>query len=143
MPAHVTLLFPFIPRDSIGDTDLDAVATIIGREPSFEVTLTGPRRFPSEDPAGDVLWLAPEPAQPFLRLTRAIATAHPGYPPYGGIHDEVIPHLTIATGSAAGFDHLEAEIRGHLPVRRQVDEAVLLFEDAAGRWSVAERFQLG
>ena len=144
VPAHVTLLFPFIPRGSISVARLSDVATIAEREPSFEAALTAVRRFPSSEPAIDaVLWLAPEPVEPFLRLTAAIAATYPDYPPYGGIHDEVIPHLTIATGSVAGFDHLEAEIRGHLPVLYRVGEAALLLEDEAGRWSVGERFRLG
>lgn len=144
VPAHVTLLFPFMPRDTVGETDIEAVAAIVARQPAFEVALADVRRFPSSEGGLDaVLWLAPEPAEPFVRLTSAIATAYPAYPPYGGDHDEVIPHLTMATADPAQFDRLEAEIRAHLPVRRAVDRAALLVEDAGGRWSTERRFPLG
>ncbi len=42
----------------------------------------------------DVLWLAPDRDQEFRDLTNGVA-AGSDYPPYGGEHDDVIPHLTV------------------------------------------------
>lgn len=41
---------------------------------------------------------AAEPAAPFRLLRELIVTRYPSYPPYQGIHDDVIPHLTVAVG---------------------------------------------
>ncbi len=144
VPAHVTLLFPFVPAAEVDDDIVGDVGRIMAAQPTFEVELTMTRRFPSSDPSVDaVLWLAPEPAEPFIRLTDALAAAYPAYPPYGGAHDVVIPHLTIATEDPAHFDELESVIEAHLPVQRAALEAALLVEDADGRWSTARSFGLG
>ena len=66
MPAHITLLYPFIPPDAIDPTVTDGVADCIRRFPAFDFSLTEMRRFPG------VLYLAPAPAEPFRALTLAI-----------------------------------------------------------------------
>ena len=43
-----------------------------------------------------MVYLAPEPAAPFVALTEAVGAEFPGFPPYGGAFDEVVPHLTIS-----------------------------------------------
>jgi 2'-5' RNA ligase len=45
-----------------------------------------------------VLWLAPEPAEPFAALTAAVQRAFPGYPPHGGVHADLVHHLTVGQG---------------------------------------------
>src|SRR6266704_7013965 len=42
-------------------------------------------------------YLAPQPAQPLRALTAAVTETWPQTPPYGGMFDEVVPHLTVAT----------------------------------------------
>lgn len=94
-------------------------------------------------PLADVIWLAPEPAEPFRRLTYAVWRACPHRPPYGGAHDEVTPHLTIADrADPAVFDTITADVDRALPCVTQVVEGHLLalFDD---RWSAIEAFPLG
>ncbi len=43
------------------------------------------------------MWLAPDPAHPFVELIERLATEF-GVRPYGGAHGEVVPHLTVARG---------------------------------------------
>ena len=88
-------------------------------------------------------YLAPEPPEPFARLTEAIAERWPDYPPYEGIHETVIPHLTVAYGDDAllgggrGRHHAEASDRG------AVTEAVLLESwSRKCRWGERARFPL-
>jgi hypothetical protein len=69
--AHVTLLYPFGDRD-------DGLAELFGTFGPFEFTLTEVCRWP------DVLWLAPEPAERFAELTRALVKRYPEHPPYEG-----------------------------------------------------------
>ena len=58
-------------------------------------------RFPT------VVYLAPEPSEPFDRLTEAIDARFPDFPPYAGAFDGVIPHLTITESAAAPLDDIE------------------------------------
>ena len=142
VPAHVTLLFPFVRAASIERGDLERVRASISRTAAFDVEF---REVSSFDPmpANDgVAWLAPEPAAPFIALTEALAAAFPEYPPYGGIHDTVIPHLTLAEVDV-DLPALGAATRPELPFRRRVDAAALILEDEAGRWRIAERLPLG
>ena len=94
VPAHVTLLYPFVSPPKIDDGVTRALADVLRTVPAFRITLSRIAWF------GDsVVWLAPEPDQPFQMLTNALVARFPGHPPYGGGHVEVIPHLTIGQGA--------------------------------------------
>ena len=91
----------------------------------------------------EVVWLAPRPDEPFRALTRAVSAAFPGYPPYGGAHDPVIPHLTIGDRGAGGATELraaEADVLRWLPIQTRVSRMWLMTGNAApGSWqTVAE-----
>lgn len=43
------------------------------------------------------MWLAPEPAEPFRALTELVWHRFPECPPYGGVHPDVVPHLTVGS----------------------------------------------
>lgn len=124
VPAHVTVLYPFVEPRLIDDLVLDAVRAVVGSVRPFECS------FPRTGWFGDsVLWLAPEPAEPFRSMTGALWRAFPGCPPYGGVHDGVTPHLTVAEAALAGVDGLrsvEQDVRRELPVRTAVTEVTLL-----------------
>ena len=142
VPAHVTLLFPFVPATTIDRKTIDEARELIATSRAFDVDF---RRVTSFDPnptKEGVVWLAPEPAAPFIAVTEALAAAFPGYQPYGGHHDTVIPHLTLANVDL-DVPALIAAAQPELPFRRRVDAAALLVEDEAGRWRVAARFSLG
>lgn len=102
------------------DVDPDVVETI--RE-----VLSGTHAFDFELSAighfhGDLSYLAPSPAEPFKRLTALFAEAFPQWPPYGGMYDEVTPHLSI--GHELSATELD-EIRGLLPIRATASEITL------------------
>ena len=44
-----------------------------------------------------VVYLEPDPAEPFVRLTRELVERFPDHQPYNGTFtaDEVIPHVTV------------------------------------------------
>ena len=73
-------------------------------------------------------YLAPEPPEPFASLTEAIVERWPDYPPYEGIHETVIPHLTVAYGDDSLLAEVEADVTPKLPIEAHVTEAVLLEE---------------
>jgi 2'-5' RNA ligase len=66
MPAHVTLLYPFKLPDELDDALLANLRHCFARFAPFRFALTSISRFPVE-----VLYLAPEPDEPFRRLTLA------------------------------------------------------------------------
>jgi 2'-5' RNA ligase len=137
IPAHVTLLFPFVPAEELDERLVDDLRELFSAEPSITFVLTRLAEFPDE-----TIWLAPEPAEPFRRLTELIVESYPDYPPYEGIHDEVIPHLTVASRDASLRAELEAAVSPHLPIAAEAREVVLLAEDDKGFWRARERFPL-
>jgi 2'-5' RNA ligase superfamily len=136
VPAHITVIYPFLPPRLIGPDELRRLRGAVRSVPRFEVAFTGVRWF---DDA--VVWLDPQPAAGFRALTRAVWAEFPDHPPYGGAHGEAVPHLTI--GAGADPDALSAAARAaaaRLPFTAPVEVAHLFQgRDAPGSWrSVAE-----
>jgi 2'-5' RNA ligase len=136
VPAHITVLYPFMTPDEISDSVTAAVEQVLEHFPEFPFLLTRLEQFPD-----GATYLAPEPPAPFVDLTMAIAERFPAYPPYGGAHADVIPHLTVAQTPDAPTDEL-AEIERHLPIRCVAREASLMVEDDEHRWRTRTRFAL-
>jgi 2'-5' RNA ligase len=136
VPAHITLLFPFMPQELVDEKLLDDLRNLFAAQSAFTYRLARVRRFP------DVAWLAPEPAEPFTELTALIASHYPDYPPYEGIHDVVIAHLTVAEGDVDLQDAVDNALTPHLPIEAAATEVTMIVEDDAGRWSAGERFRL-
>jgi 2'-5' RNA ligase len=135
VPPHVTLLVPFVAPAEITDDVIAELRDVLA-VPAFPLELRELRRFPG------TLYLAPEPAAPFARLTAALGRRFPGCPPYGDPSLAVIPHLTVAQGDDALLDRAAAEVTSALPLRAEIRETLLLEHDGA-RWQVRERFRLG
>ena len=112
IPAHVTILYPFLPPDQIDDDVLAALHDIIADVPRFDVTLTRVGWF-----ADTVVWLAPEPDFSFRQLTAAVWQRFPEAPPYAGAHTQTIPHLTIGHDApVAVLEQAAAAVTAHLPI---------------------------
>lgn len=136
VPAHVTVLFPFLDRSRIDNGVLAAVAEVIGRHRPFEARFEHCGRFPG------ILYLIPEPGIPFSRLTEVVADRWPETPPFGGQFDEVVPHLTIAQGQdGAVLGEAEADLRSRLPVTARVSSVDLMVHDGT-RWQQQASFAL-
>jgi len=137
MPAHVTVLYPFMDPVKFGPTQRARLAEVIRGFAGFDLSFSRVGRFP------EALWAAPEPARPVLALVEAIAAAFPEYPPYGGQFQTVIPHATLALGEGLDLGALEPEVRARLspPVVQAVD-GVSLFTTVRRRWREIDRFLL-
>jgi 2'-5' RNA ligase len=142
MPAHITLLYPFKPPDELGDAVLADLRHCFARFRPIQFALASIRRFPV-----DVLYLAPEPDEPFRRLTLAIWERYPETPPYGGKWPDIIPHVSVA--SLADEQHLgrvadefAQACRGKLPIHATAAE-VALMDYQPGRWRTRSTFSLG
>jgi len=137
IPAHVTVLAPFLDTGRIGAAELAALHGLFAACPAFDVTFPRCARFPG------VLYLAPEPAGPFRALTGAVAARWPETPPYGGRFPDVVPHLTVAySEDRSALDRVEAGLAGGLPARARIASAQLLANDQ-GRWTELASFRLG
>lgn len=137
VPAHVTLLFPFVPVARLTPPIRSALASIAGSMAPFDVRFADVGRFPG------LLYLVPEPADPFRALTASIASRFPDYPPYGAAHAEVIPHLTLTDSPTAPLDAVAGATRHWLPFSRRVAALELLAEDGTGHWTRHWRIALG
>jgi 2'-5' RNA ligase len=137
VPPHVTLLFPFVPADELTVDVEGRLGRLLGEVEPFEVSFARTARFPG------VLYLEPQPSEPFAALTASIAAEWPEHPPYEGAHDAVIPHLTVAeSGEDELLDRIAADVEPQLPIEMRVREAQLYVEDAAGRWHERRRLPL-
>ena len=94
-----------------------------------------------------MLWLDPEPAGWFRNLTAAVWAAFPDHAPYGGAHDEVVPHLTIGEsrlGSLSVVQEAEREVQAGLPLSTRIETVLLIAgTQAPGSWRVLHEFRLG
>lgn len=135
MPAHVTLLYPFLPAGRIDHSVVASLHDVFARRAPFRFELTRVESFPG------VLFLAPEPAEPFADITRALVDAWPRCPPYDGIHTDVVPHLTVAQDTLP--DRLAMHLARRLPVATEAGEAWLMTPGVTGHWSLRARFTFG
>jgi 2'-5' RNA ligase len=136
IPSHVTVLFPFVPSKQAGEA-ARRVGEIVAATPAFELRFARTARFP------ELLYLDPEPAEPFITLTEAIAAEWPEHPPYEGAHETVIPHLTVAESEdSALLDRIAAQVEPQLPIELRVEEASLFVEDDRSRWHEHSRLPL-
>lgn len=140
VPAHVTVLFPFVPPGRIDAAVRQRLAAAVSSVPRFTVAFARVAWFGEE-----VAWLAPDPDDGFRALTAAVSAAFPDHPPYGGAFPDVVPHLTI--GARMPPERLRAAARAvqaHLPISATVDAAHLWTgSDAPGGWHSAARLRLG
>jgi 2'-5' RNA ligase len=139
VPAHVTVLAPFVPPVRIDDTVIAELAAAVGSVGSFEVTFSRVAWFDRS-----VLWLAPEPGEPFRALTRAVCERFPDYPPYRGEHQDVVPHLTVGIDQPVeALESAARTIERGLPVTARVSNAVLMQGSREpGSWSIVAELPL-
>jgi hypothetical protein len=138
VPAHITLLYPFLPPERIDAGTISGLAALFATAAPMRFELAEARRFPG------ILYLAPVPDAPMRELTLRIWDLHPEAPPYGGAYPEVTPHLTVAqVPDPAVLDEVEADVAPALPVRAGVREAWLMLQGPDERWRVGHRFPLG
>jgi hypothetical protein len=139
VPAHVTILVPFVEPDSIRSEVEATLAHLFSRHRSFKFSLGRIGRFPA------TTYLAPEPAEPFITLTREVAQLFPEHPPYAGAYTEIVPHLTVADGSVPGAEHVEQQLRIVLAKSQTIQctcTEVVLIENSSGEWKVRSVFML-
>lgn len=146
VPAHITVLYPFLPPTGIGESLIASLGRLFAVFAAFDFTLDRIAWFGEE-----VVWLGPRDPAPFTALTNRVFTAFPSCPPYGGQHPEVIPHLTI--GNASRPQDLRAvakAVRPSLPIQATAAEVILMAgprpggpNTPPGQWRTIATFPLG
>jgi len=139
VPAHVTILYPFMAPPLVDEEVVARVAGIARSVPCFNYRLARTERFPV------ALYLAPDPGEPFMTLMNGLFRAFPDYPPFEGKFETVVPHVTVAHGDEPLLCEIEVELRIALPgagVQARCSELVLI-ENSSGRWEQMQVFALG
>jgi 2'-5' RNA ligase len=128
VPAHITILFPFAPPDEV---DEESLGELFAHFAPFDFQLDRVERFDD-----GVTWLHPEPSEPFVDLTAAVARRWSRYPPYEGAFDEPIPHLTVS-------DDQPIDVGAPLPIACHAAKVTLIEEGKDGMWTTRARLPLG
>jgi 2'-5' RNA ligase len=141
IPLNVTVLYPFVRPDELNAV-LPRLADVLAAHPRFDFALTELKTFPR------AIWLAPEPAAPFVNLTRAIEAEFPETPHWGGAFEEVVPHATLVDGvEESVFEEtmrrLRSVVEPLLPVTVSAVEAVVLAEQEDGHMAAVARLPIG
>ncbi len=138
VPAHITILWPFVPAPRIDDMLILELGRLFGVLDGFVFELRAAARFPG------TFYLAPEPAEPFARLTDSVFASYPRYPPYEGAFASIVPHLTTAQGDDDVLAAAEADVLPRLPIAAHAREVVLIeeLEPDSALWRPRETFPL-
>ncbi|MDM0037929.1 2'-5' RNA ligase family protein [Variovorax sp. J22G21] len=139
VPAHITLLVPFMDPQQITPAVLDRAQRALARVTAFRFSLEEVARFP------ETTYLAPEPPAPFVAMTMALVDAFPDFQPYEGAHQGIVPHLTVAHGDASEADEAAAELQIRLEASGAIGaecNSVVLLENSTGRWKELHLFHL-
>jgi 2'-5' RNA ligase len=142
VPAHVTVLHPFVPPTAMDDNVVTRLAAVVAATSAFDSTFDRCEWF-----GDDVLWLAPDRDQEFRDLTSRVVERFPSYLPYGGEFDDVVPHLTVGDSRRGTIDELkaaESDLSGKLPVTARIEHALLIAgTDQPGGWRTLATLPLG
>jgi 2'-5' RNA ligase len=128
VPAHVTILYPFLDPSRLAPAVRATIASIAGEARTARV------RFETASCWPGVVYLEPRPSELFLELIRRASAAFPDQPPYGGAFDSIVPHLTIAENPDAPLEEVLAAARAALPFEAVAAGLDVLIERPDGRW---------
>jgi len=140
VPAHITILFPFMPPETIDKVALARLEELFADVSRFRFVLDHTDWF-----GDDVLWLGPSDPRPFRALTQRVFLAYPAYPPFEGQFDDVVPHLTIGHGHPlSALRSAENSVRAWLPIEASASAVTLITQQhPGGYWARTALFQLG
>jgi 2'-5' RNA ligase len=122
---HVTLLYPFRPREQFDDV-AGALAQACRPLEPFQVELAEIRCFKRRRDC--VLWLAPEPAEALRRLQEAVWRAAPDCDEVRAFENGFTPHLSIGQAGRDQVGELMAGLqRDWRPLRFRAAEVSLIY----------------
>jgi len=140
IPAHVTVLFPFIRPIDLSAEVLNVLEAHFSRASTFNVVFDSTAWFEDR-----VVYLEPQPGHQFRTMTKQLLEAFPSCLPYGGKFADPIPHLTLGDGAPrASLLKAEVAVRDSLPIETHAKEAWLMTGGMGpNSWSLRQRFPFG
>jgi 2'-5' RNA ligase superfamily len=143
IPLTVTLLYPFLPPASIGDSELAELREFFASRPSFSFGISRVAQWDG----GGAVYGVPEPDEDLRDTMRALWSRYPQCPPYGVPDSDPPPHasLTFDGGDDPGTlrARVEERLRDVLPVQFEIREATLMEEFEPDRYRIRETFRFG
>lgn len=120
VPAHITVLFPFVPLDQLDSAD-NVLRKLMADVPPFEVTLDGYGHFPTAS------YLKPADPEPIKALFQRIHLSFPQYAPYRGAYgaDDITPHMTVGEFGSE-IERAAADFPPYKPVSFRVSNLHLI-----------------
>ena len=122
VPAHVTLLAPFLPRPALTDGLLAELGELFAEVVPFSFDLDEVCTFPT-----GTVYLAPQPGAPFRQLTGELTRRFPEHPPSGGRFPDLVPHLTVPSLDGESAEDVERRVQDRGPVQALATEVELLW----------------
>jgi hypothetical protein len=136
VPAHITVLGPFLPPELITDSVIKRLTSICSDLPRIELKLEGPALLES------TVCLTPNPREPFELMTRLLEHEWQELGRGGSQDEKRLHHLTVARNPEE-IRELSLELGPSLPIEARADE--LRLYERTGRLGAHElcRFRLG
>jgi 2'-5' RNA ligase len=134
--AHVTLVYPFVEPARITDATVRDLRAALAPVAPFTCAFPALRWFSDR-----VLWLAPDPVDPFLEIADRIVRGVPGCPPP---QRDLVPHLTVGLrrhASRADLEDAADAISPALPLTTRVESVQLMVR--AATWETLAEAALG
>ena len=138
MPTHITLHAPFKYGEELDEEVLYKLAKLFSTYPPFKFSLSSTDRFADKG----ILYLVPEPAEPFHVLSQSIQARFPDTPPD---YPDSVMHLTLGLSKTGEVGSIEEEFHreygSRLPIEATATE-VSIFEKHSDIWVLHTTFAL-
>jgi 2'-5' RNA ligase len=137
VPPHVTLMFPFVSPADLTEAKIQTLEKLIGGTRAFQFSLVAVNLFEQ-----GVVYLEPDPAEPFVELTRKISREF-GLLPFGGdFGDEAVAHLTVGIHESCDTrQQLVNQLQAIVPIVITAEEAWLMVGSNAGAWGIVHKMR--
>jgi 2'-5' RNA ligase superfamily protein len=143
IPLSLTLLYPFVPRDSLNESHLEMLRDFFAMRKPLVFDIAGVAQWEG----GGAVYGVPEPEEQVRATMRALWELFPEFPPYRRLGSDPPPHasLTLDGGDDPGTLKHRVEQRLHalLPAHFALGEATLMEEYELDRMRVTHTFPFG
>jgi 2'-5' RNA ligase len=139
VPAHVTLLYPFVPAEQVDAGVLGELEWFFAGVDAFEVAFDRVGEFAQDG----VVFLGAR-GRELEQLSTALARRWPECPPYDGKVEHPLPHLTAVRSDDPELRAQAcAALQDGLPLTALLAHAELWVCDDDGTWSSRASFAFG
>lgn len=140
IPPHVTLAIPFQPLESVSAEVVRRLTRFFEETFEFDFELNAVRWFDN-----NVVYLEPSNAEAFRSITERLQELFPDFQPYGGMHDSVIPHVTLSEHGTLADRRIVGRLAPkYTPISARASHVWLMSNHRAPNdWAIVKIFHLG